>query len=161
MSPSSILQPASWATTDSAAPNATVLALEAVSQGNLFWQNSRCLIVGSGMVQQIYQLALGWGQGKGGSGERGREEMKCVCVCWGGGFGHSDGMRFWVRGAGRGRCGGWGRGAVTIRRRAGVRRSVTSSPGSSMEGVEVWAAPQRRGKLHRKSRRGFRGKGEA
>ncbi len=52
---------------------ATVLTLEAVSQGNLFWQNSRCLIVGAGMVQQIYQLALGWGHRKGGSEGEGRE----------------------------------------------------------------------------------------
>lgn len=69
-------------TADSAASYATVLTLEAILQGNLFWQNSRCLIVGAGMVQQIYQLALGWGHRKGGSGEQGRrEEMKCVHVC--------------------------------------------------------------------------------
>lgn len=40
------------------------------------------------MVQQIYQLALGWGHGKGGSGEEekgGREEVK-----WEGGGGRMD-----------------------------------------------------------------------
>lgn len=48
---------------------------------------------------------------------------------------------------------------MTIRRQAGVRRSVTSfffffSPSSSTEGAEVCAEPQRGGELHRKGRRG-------
>lgn len=115
-----------WATTDSLASRATVLTLEAVSQGNLFWQNSRCLIVGPGIVQQIYQLALGWGHGKGGSGEEEREgrnergggrmdEADLATVMeWG-----SE----WEGLVGEGVCAG---GVVTIRRQAGVRRSVTS-----------------------------------
>ena len=136
MIPGSALQPASWATTHSAAPYATVLTPEAVPQGNLFWQNSRCLIVWAGMVQQNYQLALGWGQRKGGSGEEGSEEMKSVCVCACvsvfRGMAEADLATVmewdfeWEVLVGEGVEGREREGIVTVRRQAGVRRSVTS-----------------------------------
>lgn len=91
------------------------------------------------MVQQIYQLTLGWGHRKGGSGWQGRRnKLNCVRVDlatvmeW-----HFE--RAW--------CGGKGEGFMTLWRQAGVRWSATSflprTPSSCMEGAEL----QRRGKV--------------
>lgn len=61
-----------------------------------------------------------------------------------------------MRGAGRGRCGRKGGGVVTIRRQAGVRRSVTSFffPAAVWKGLRFELRHKEEGTLHRKRRRG-------